>query len=69
MLKILDLIESEIKKAENNFNQFVFWLLTGIEPTSEAESKKVEEGERPVFYGFWKSLYLVIFKKGRIQKK
>lgn len=66
MLKFLDYIESEIKKTEKSFNDFLFWIMTGVNPEDYQFEEEVVNNKK--YYGFWKSLYLVIFKKGRIER-
>ncbi|MCB1177049.1 MAG: hypothetical protein KDK36_05665 [Leptospiraceae bacterium] len=64
---IIEYLEKEIKKTEENINNFLTWMFSGIDLRQFDESKWEHEIEKD-HYGFWKSLYLVIFKKERITK-
>lgn len=55
------------KKIKKEYDYFLYYLLTGIEhPDKEREENPKKRVE---LYGFWESLYMVLFKNKRIRKK
>jgi hypothetical protein len=67
MLNWLNEIELFIRKTSKEFDKFILDIIVGIERIPKEEEKE-EKKELNQYYGFWKSLYLVIFKNKRVEK-